>query len=636
MSESPLELPSRPSLEQLRKQAKERRGATPGATLADAQFALAREYGFESWPKLVRHVEALARPEVEQQDRIARDMVAAYRDRDEAAAARLNDLFHSALTVDQIRHFIENRLHPLPGGVGRLANFSVADARLVVAGLYGFADWDAFVSQAARTADAGSAPGLSSTPPFYKIDEVRGIISPQQPMSARDWEILIGVMTERQLTGLDAHNMMDDSAMEKLAALDRVTVLKLHGSDRLTDEGLRHVARFPALEEIELGGWNSPMTDEGFASLRGLSRLRTVGSWWSRRITDAGAGQTLALCPQLEDVSLGGTLTGDAVIEALAGKPGLRRLFAGDRVSDAGLTHLQRFPRFKQWHGGAPKYALLDFDAGPTYVGVTGSFTAAGVRALQGLDGLFALNLQWKQGAMPSSALGLLSPLSNLGFLAVDGDRCDDEAMREIGRLPRLRMLLAQEPVAGDEGFRALSRSRTLEYIWGRECPNLTGRGFAALADIPTLKGIAVSCKFVEDGALALLPLFPALRSLMPMDVPDEGFRHIGRCENLEELWCMYCSGTGDAATAHVAGLRLKKYYAGATQITDRSLEILGRMSTLESVNLHQCQRVTDAGVRHLAALPNLCEFIIEGSRNVTRAGLSGFGPRVRVSYSSI
>src|SRR4249919_1414605 len=106
MSESPLVLPPRPSLEQLRKQAKERLATLPQAKLADAQFALARDYGFESWPKLLRHVDALARPDVEQQDQIARDMVAAFHRGDEAAAARLNDLFHSAITVDQIRDFI--------------------------------------------------------------------------------------------------------------------------------------------------------------------------------------------------------------------------------------------------------------------------------------------------------------------------------------------------------------------------------------------------------------------------------------------------------------------------------------------------------------------------------------------------
>jgi ankyrin repeat protein len=56
-------LPERPSLEQLRKQAKEHldtlRAANPSATLATAQHALAREYGFESWPTLVHHVESL-------------------------------------------------------------------------------------------------------------------------------------------------------------------------------------------------------------------------------------------------------------------------------------------------------------------------------------------------------------------------------------------------------------------------------------------------------------------------------------------------------------------------------------------------------------------------------------------------
>jgi hypothetical protein len=327
---------------------------------------------------------------------------------------------------------------------------------------------------------------------------------------------------------------------------------------------------------------------------------------------------------------------GDATIAALAGKANLRRLFAGDGVSDAGLVHLRRIPRFREWHGGERKYALMDFDAGPTYLAIKGPFTAAGVRTLDGLDGLFALNIHWLSNAMSSADLGSLSSLGHLGFLAIDGDLCDDEAMRQIGRLPHLRMLLAQEPAAGDEGFKGLSASRTLEYIWGRECPRLTGRGFAALADAPSLKGLAVSCKFVEDGALGRLPLFPSLRALMPMDVSDEGFRHVGRCERLEDLWCMYCRDTGDAATEHVAGLRLKKYYAGLTKITDRSLETLARMPTLERIELHHCQGVTDEGVQSLARLPNLRELAIEGSRNVTRNGMSGFAPHVRVRYSSI
>ena len=57
-------LPHRPSLAHLRKQAKALlealRQHTPDSTLTDAQHALAREYGFASWPKLKSHVERLA------------------------------------------------------------------------------------------------------------------------------------------------------------------------------------------------------------------------------------------------------------------------------------------------------------------------------------------------------------------------------------------------------------------------------------------------------------------------------------------------------------------------------------------------------------------------------------------------
>jgi len=56
-------LPSRPSLEHLRGQAKkllaELKKRSPKAKLADAQLKTARENGFKSWPALVKHLEAL-------------------------------------------------------------------------------------------------------------------------------------------------------------------------------------------------------------------------------------------------------------------------------------------------------------------------------------------------------------------------------------------------------------------------------------------------------------------------------------------------------------------------------------------------------------------------------------------------
>ena len=54
-----MQLPDHPSLRHLRDQAKDlvRSGASP--TLADAQFQIARKYGFPSWPKLKHHIDGL-------------------------------------------------------------------------------------------------------------------------------------------------------------------------------------------------------------------------------------------------------------------------------------------------------------------------------------------------------------------------------------------------------------------------------------------------------------------------------------------------------------------------------------------------------------------------------------------------
>jgi hypothetical protein len=273
----------------------------------------------------------------------------------------------------------------------------------------------------------------------------------------------------------------------------------------------------------------------------------------------------------------------------------------------------------------------MEFEAEPTYLLFPPvHFTEQGLDRLVGLDGLFALNID---GPVQVTAEGIapLAQLPNLGWLGVDPT---DEAMRHIAAMPRLRMLMCQDTKAGDEGFEALSRSQTIEYIWGRKCYGLTGRGFAALAAIPSLRGLSVSCKNVDDTALSALPRFPALRGLMPMDVPDDGFRHVGRCEQLEALWCMYCRDTGDAATEHIAGLsKLKTYYAGATQITDRSLEILGHMRSLETIEFWECAGLTDAGIALLAGLPRLREITVGGSPKVTRDGMAVFPAAVRANY---
>ena len=143
-----------------------------------------------------------------------------------------------------------------------------------------------------------------------------------------------------------------------------------------------------------------------------------------------------------------------------------------------------------------------------------------------------------------------------------------------------------------------------------------------------------MSCKQVDDAALASLARFPALRELMPMDVEDDGFRYIGQCAQLKHLWCMYCRDTTDIATQHIAGLSaLKTYYAGKTQITDDSLAVLSSLTSLERLTFWETAALTNAGISLRARLPQLRELTLEGLPQVTAEVVSAFPPHVAVSY---
>jgi hypothetical protein len=207
--------------------------------------------------------------------------------------------------------------------------------------------------------------------------------------------------------------------------------------------------------------------------------------------------------------------------------------------------------------------------------------------------------------------------------------------MAHFAAIPGLRSLRAQGSIATDAGFEALSRSATLESFWGRTCPHFGSRGFIAFSRMPALRSLGIGCDNVDDAALGRLPAFPSLRELTPIGVKDDGFRHVGRCERLERLTCMYCRDTTDAATAHVTGLPLKYYYAGLTQITDRSLELLGGMDTLEQIEFYECAHITDAGLPALARLPRLREVSVSGSPRVTHTGMRAFPSHIRARYAT-
>jgi hypothetical protein len=635
-------VPPRPTIENLKKEAKRwlkalranvaaararLRRALPNApavpTLRDVQHALARERGFPGWAELRRRLpqepSLLGRYE-----RVAQALVTAYQSGEPGAMEIVWDYFDHRRSWDAMRRYVRLDLGRREETAGADDQISSADAQLLVARAQGMESWEALA-----TFVASIPPGTTSvaTKPVTLLS--LGADGAHHAVGrARDWDEILAVLRAQRLDGLEANGAMTDEQLDRLSRLDHVTYLSLAGSQAITDEGLAVLARLARLRHLDLSG--CPISDRGLEVLGRLPRLEWI-ALAGTRITDAGAAH-LDACDRLRVVDLMGTQTGDGAMRALAGKPGLVHFKSGNALTDAGLALLHQVPAFRTWQGGQPAMGLCDFDAGPTYVLLRGPLTDAGLARLVGLDGLFALNLDSDRLAVTGAGLAPLVDLPHLGWLAFDAR---DDSMPYIAALPHLRFLMCQDTVAGDDGFVALSRSRTVEYVWGRRCYNLGNRGFQALAAMPALKALAVSCKNVDDQGLAALPRFAALRELMPMDVPDDGYRHVGRCEGLESLVLMYCRDTGDVATEHIARLpSLTRYFASYNLITDRTPEILSGMDTLESVAFSACSRLTNAGVARLARLPHLREVDVGGMPRVTQDVVGHFGPGVRVRYT--
>jgi hypothetical protein len=553
----------------------------------------------------------------------------------EAAAEALLDAYRTGTSEAMERHYrytwhrrawyamrtyVQLDLGKRPAHPGNDVEITLDDARHLVALEHGFANWSELE---AFTKSLITWRRVTAKPLRVVVRKSPG---DWEPIAAsREWDQILELLAQHPSAGLSGEGQLTDDLLAELPRVETLTALSLSGCKEVTDDGARHLARLPLLEHLDLSG--TRVTDAGLQVLRHLPRLRTVSLAWNR-VTEQGIG-VLAHCDEVERLNLWvPPQVGDAALRALAGKRKLRHLEIA--LSDAGLAWLHQLPVFESWQGGEAELSLLGHKSLPNHLSVRGTFTDLGMRHLRGLDGLFSLNIDDSQLTITAAGLEPLISLPHLGALGVDAK---DNWMPYIAQMPHLRFLGVQDTTAGDDGFVALSRSQSIEYIWGRRCHNLGTRGFMALANMPALRGLSVSCLNVDDVGISALPAFQALKELMPMDVPDAGYRHIGRCEQLESLILMYCRDTTDAATEHITGLHNLFYYFNSyTTITDRTPGLLSTMDSLERITFDMCHGLTNTGVARLARLPKLRELRVSG-RGVTPEIKTLFPPTVTVFY---
>ena len=161
----PRRLPARPSLEQLRKQAKEL-SRSEGIPLAAAQLRLAGSYGFESWPRLVHHVAAVSPSGLAIYDRLAQQLAAAYTTGDFTAIREINWELGTSFVWDRDLTQMQARLSGWFAAEHRTPELAIADARRLIARQMGFDTWDALVRSLAPAAVTPGAPhGVAARKP---------------------------------------------------------------------------------------------------------------------------------------------------------------------------------------------------------------------------------------------------------------------------------------------------------------------------------------------------------------------------------------------------------------------------------------------------------------------------------------
>lgn len=572
---------------------------TPAAELklTGAQFLLARKNGFASWPKLKAFVEERRRA------------------KGKAVGAPCD-----AITLQSDRSYQLGWIEPDgdndPAGGGE------------------------------HTLGVTTQPGTTVDLPPSRV----WFLEPKRGKDQADWDNLLDEIRERKIPGLYSQGTISDERMPEIGQLHHLRFLDLSRSENLTDAGLKHVAQLSQLEYLHLTNCEA-ITDQGLDILAQLPHLRVLRLSHNLQLTDAAIAH-LAQHQHLELVALGRTSCGDGALRTLAGKPTLTHLAPGWETGDAGMALLPEFPALATWSENRPTHKINEY-ANPTvsFLELQGKHvTDASMVYLEQLEGVDHLNMdsyyKTLKHVTPKGALSVMR-MPRLSGLPLPGYLMTDEICRAVADMPHITSLGFWEAAATEDDIKALAQAKQLKELGFGAFHGLTPDGLAALAQLPKLSNLSIGSKKCPDEGLACLKNFQALKVFWFANeniFTDEAFQYVAQAPNLETLVNMYVreydedynliTATTDRSTEYLAqAKKLKAYHVWGSFITDRSLEILASMKTLEDLLFYNCPHLTNEGVAQLTSLPRLRKLDLQANSQLTEKVVEHFDRSVQVNY---
>ena len=233
------------------------------------------------------------------------------------------------------------------------------------------------------------------------------------------------------------------------------------------------------------------------------------------------------------------------------------------------------------------------------------------------------LSVQFLNRPLTDHDLAPLASLDCLEELAISGAPITDGGLKYIANLKELRTLhLWETPGITDAGIAHLSSLTKLQTLALYRC-SITDASLVHLRTMDNLEMLDLAKTGVMGPGLSHLDRMAKLRRLFT-PTNRAGLAHIGRLHGLQELYAYdNRHPTPGEGLTDLAGLKgLKVLVLGDNLCSDAGLATLSsRLSGLTQLGIGG-ERVTDAGLNHVAKLKGLQELTIYKSR-VTGAGLA-------------
>ncbi len=312
-------------------------------------------------------------------------------------------------------------------------------------------------------------------------------------------------------------------------------------------------------------------------------------------------------------VQLNGKEVDDATIRVLAGYPKLKSLwlFGMVNVTDDGLASLVHCTSLENLQLQAP------------------AVTDVGAKHLARLTKLKYLTLS--NTKLTDDGLKHIATLPQLTNFSLWSDNISDAGMQQLARMTSLKDLRSYCPKVTNDGLKMLAQSTILEFLQFSS-EHVTDEGVSHLASLKTLSGLGTSNVRLTDESLKAIGTCANLGflSLSETQITDAGLEHLKGLTKVDRLHFhgnRFLTGEG---LSHLRGLPLKQFTLMGPSTSDKGLESLAAFPQIthlavgfgaQSPRKDEAYLLTDAVLKHLAALPALAYLSIDGAA-ITDAGV--------------